>query len=94
MFDMLELVREQLGFDYKLINSTDGTLGIEDRNGNCSGIMGMLQRQEANFSISAFSSEPTQVIDFYLLKVLFQKFSKFFKLRKRKATNTSHVLFK
>ncbi len=73
MFDMLELVREQLGFDYKLINSTDGTLGIEDRNGNCSGIMGMLQRQEANFSISAFSSEPTQVNRFLFTKSFVSK---------------------
>ena len=73
MYDLLELARDKMNFSYSLVNSVDGSLGTEQANGSWSGITGMLQRQELDFSISAFSSEPNQVKYFLLLTI--HKFS-------------------
>ena len=61
MFNLLSLARDKMNFSYSLVKSVDGSLGIQELNGSWSGITGMLQRQELDFSISAFSSEPNQV---------------------------------
>ena len=61
MFNLLSLARDKMNFSYSLVKSIDGSLGIQELNGSWSGITGMLQRQELDFSISAFSSEPNQV---------------------------------
>ena len=65
MFNLLSLARDKMNFSYSLVKSIDGSLGIQELNGSWSGITGMLQRQELDFSISAFSSEPNQVKDIF-----------------------------
>ena len=61
--DMFSLLQSQLGFTNTYEYSIDGTPGILGPEGNWSGIMGMLERKEIDFSIQGNTMLPqrTQV---------------------------------
>jgi hypothetical protein len=49
------LLQIQLKFDYTLIQSNDETYGILDANQKWTGLIGMINRSEADFTISALT---------------------------------------
>ena len=56
--DMFTLLQSQLGFTHTYVYSIDGTPGILGPEGNWSGIMGMLERKEIDFSIQGNTMLP------------------------------------
>ena len=51
--DLLNEMAALLKFNYSIIEVQDGTYGIEDESGRWNGIIGVLQRHEADLSVSA-----------------------------------------
>ncbi|VDK18555.1 unnamed protein product, partial [Anisakis simplex] len=51
--DLLIEMSRILKFDFKIIEVLDGTYGIEDETGKWNGLIGVLQRREADLSVSA-----------------------------------------
>ncbi|KAF8362438.1 glr-4 [Pristionchus pacificus] len=66
--DLLEEMAKDLEFNYTIVEVVDGTYGIEDESGRWNGIIGVLQRHEADLSISAvtITYSRVEVIDFTL----------------------------
>jgi hypothetical protein len=55
LFDIFSLLQTQLKFDYTLAEAADGTYGILDANHEWTGLIGMINRGEADFTISALT---------------------------------------
>ncbi|VDK19511.1 unnamed protein product [Anisakis simplex] len=66
--DLLIEMSRILKFDFKIIEVLDGTYGIEDETGKWNGLIGVLQRREADLSVSAvtITYSRAEVIDFTL----------------------------
>ncbi|KAK4317461.1 hypothetical protein Pmani_011463 [Petrolisthes manimaculis] len=63
---LLDLLSKQLKFRYKLVPPIDGTWGVKTTDGNFTGMVGMLQRNEIEIALGPFfiSWERTEVLDF------------------------------
>jgi len=55
LFDVFSLLQTQLKFDYTLTKVNDGTYGILDANNEWTGLIGMINRGEVDFTISALT---------------------------------------
>ncbi|VDO05524.1 unnamed protein product, partial [Haemonchus placei] len=66
--DLLKEMAAILKFNYTIIEVQDGSYGIEDESGRWNGIIGVLQRHEADVSISALTItySRVEVVDFTL----------------------------
>ncbi|CCD61468.1 GLutamate Receptor family (AMPA) [Caenorhabditis elegans] len=66
--DLLNEMTQVLKFNYTIIEVQDGTYGIEDESGRWNGIIGALQRHEADLSLSAvtITYSRAEVVDFTL----------------------------
>ncbi|CAL2032733.1 unnamed protein product [Caenorhabditis brenneri] len=66
--DLLNEMTKVLKFNYTIIEVQDGTYGIEDESGRWNGIIGALQRHEADLSLSAvtITYSRAEVVDFTL----------------------------
>ncbi|ULU05446.1 hypothetical protein L3Y34_017843 [Caenorhabditis briggsae] len=66
--DLLNEMTKVLKFNYTIIEVQDGTYGIEDDSGRWNGIIGALQRHEADLSLSAvtITYSRAEVVDFTL----------------------------
>ncbi|PAV89574.1 hypothetical protein WR25_01791 [Diploscapter pachys] len=66
--DLLQEMARILKFNYTIIEVQDGSYGIEDESGRWNGIIGVLQRHEADLSVSAvtITYSRVEVIDFTL----------------------------
>ncbi|CAB3411013.1 unnamed protein product [Caenorhabditis bovis] len=66
--DLLNEMAKVLKFNYTIIEVQDGTYGIEDESGRWNGIIGALQRHEADLSLSAvtITYSRAEVVDFTL----------------------------
>ncbi|VDL82318.1 unnamed protein product [Nippostrongylus brasiliensis] len=66
--DLLNEMAAILKFNYTIIEVQDGSYGIEDDSGRWNGIIGVLQRHEADVSISAvtITYSRVEVVDFTL----------------------------
>ncbi|KAL3095880.1 hypothetical protein niasHS_005639 [Heterodera schachtii] len=66
--DLLKEMAKLLNFTYDIEVIDDGTYGVEDENGRWNGIIGVLQRHEADLSVSAvtITYSRVSVIDFTL----------------------------
>ncbi|CAJ0581656.1 unnamed protein product, partial [Mesorhabditis spiculigera] len=66
--DLLNEMARVLKFNYTIIEVVDGSYGIEDESGRWNGIIGVLQRHEADLSVSAvtITYSRVEVIDFTL----------------------------
>ncbi|VDM84327.1 unnamed protein product [Strongylus vulgaris] len=53
--DLLNEMAAILKFNYTIIEVQDGSYGIEDETGRWNGIIGVLQRHEADLSVSALT---------------------------------------
>ncbi|KAG8178195.1 hypothetical protein JTE90_025960 [Oedothorax gibbosus] len=62
----LELIAQQMGFSYELMLPVDGQFGLRQPNGSWTGIIGMIQRDEADLSVAhlAITKQRLQAIDF------------------------------
>ncbi|KAG8178197.1 hypothetical protein JTE90_025962 [Oedothorax gibbosus] len=62
----LKLIAQHMRFSYKLMLPVDGQFGIPQPNGNWTGIIGMIQRDEADLSVAhlAMTEHRMQTIDF------------------------------
>ncbi|KAG8178198.1 hypothetical protein JTE90_025963 [Oedothorax gibbosus] len=62
----LELIAHHLGFSYELMLPVDGQFGVPQPDGNWTGIIGMIQRDEADLSVAhlAMNLQRLQVVDF------------------------------
>ena len=59
---MLTIIQSQLGFTYTFVDSVDGIPGIMASDGNWTGLMGMLQRKEIDFSLMANTMIPQRAM--------------------------------
>ncbi|CAI4221432.1 unnamed protein product [Auanema sp. JU1783] len=66
--DLLNEMASVLKFNYTIIEVQDGSYGIEDETGRWNGIIGVLQRHEADLSVSAvtITYSRVEVVDFTL----------------------------
>jgi len=66
LFEIFSLLQTLLKFNYTLIQAKDGTYGILDADQKWTGLIGMINQSEADFSISALSRtfEREQVSNF------------------------------
>uniref|UniRef100_A0A915B0N1 Ionotropic glutamate receptor C-terminal domain-containing protein n=2 Tax=Parascaris univalens TaxID=6257 RepID=A0A915B0N1_PARUN len=66
--DLLIEMSQILKFTFSIIEVSDGTYGMEDESGRWSGLVGVLQRHEADLSVSAvtITYSRAEVIDFTL----------------------------
>ncbi|VDM27653.1 unnamed protein product, partial [Toxocara canis] len=66
--DLLIEMAQILKFNFTIIEVSDGTYGIEDESGRWNGLIGVLQRHEADLSVSAvtITYSRAEVIDFTL----------------------------
>ncbi|EPB72255.1 Ligand-gated ion channel [Ancylostoma ceylanicum] len=66
--DLLNEMAAILKFNYTIIEVQDGSYGIEDETGRWNGIIGVLQRHEADLSVSAvtITYSRVEVVDFTL----------------------------
>ncbi|CAD5215755.1 unnamed protein product [Bursaphelenchus xylophilus] len=66
--DLLKEMAKVLNFTFEIIEVEDGTYGVQDETGRWNGIIGVLQRHEADLSISAvtITYSRVKVIDFTL----------------------------
>ncbi|KAG8178199.1 hypothetical protein JTE90_025964 [Oedothorax gibbosus] len=62
----MELIAQLMGFSYQLMLPVDGQFGVAQQNGNFTGIIGMIQRDEADLSVAhlAINIHRLQVVDF------------------------------
>lgn len=51
--DLLKEMSKVLNFTFEILEVEDGTYGVQDETGRWNGIIGVLQRHEADLSISA-----------------------------------------
>nr|CAD2187510.1 unnamed protein product [Meloidogyne enterolobii] len=66
--DLLREMAKLLNFTYELVEVDDGAYGVEDEYGHWNGIIGVLQRHEADLSVSALTITYSRVsvVDFTL----------------------------
>uniref|UniRef100_A0A915EK41 Uncharacterized protein n=1 Tax=Ditylenchus dipsaci TaxID=166011 RepID=A0A915EK41_9BILA len=66
--DLLQEMANTLNFTFEIVEVEDGTYGVEDETGRWNGIIGVLQRHEADLSVSAvtITYSRVSVIDFTL----------------------------
>jgi hypothetical protein len=55
LFEIFSFLQTQLKFNYTLIQAKDKTYGILDASQKWTGMIGMINRSEADFTISALS---------------------------------------
>ncbi|XP_063840054.1 glutamate receptor ionotropic, delta-2-like isoform X1 [Scylla paramamosain] len=55
MGNLLDILSNNLQFNYELIRSPEKVWGGPDKNGNWNGMLGMLQREEAEFAVGPFT---------------------------------------
>ncbi|KAG7174135.1 Glutamate receptor ionotropic, kainate 4-like 11 [Homarus americanus] len=63
---MMDYLSQGLNFTYKYVHPADGTFGSEQDDGSWSGMVGMVIREEADFSVGFFSlsASRAEVLDF------------------------------
>ncbi|GFQ70820.1 glutamate receptor ionotropic, kainate 5 [Trichonephila clavata] len=63
---MLNTLSDVLGFKYKFLYPSDGEIGDIDESGNWTGVMGLLQRKEADLGVSSLGmiQQRMQDVDF------------------------------
>ncbi|XP_042233709.1 uncharacterized protein LOC121873896 [Homarus americanus] len=64
--NILEYLSQGLNFTYKYVHPADGTFGSKQDDGSWSGMVGMVSREEADFSTGPFSlsASRAEVVDF------------------------------
>ena len=60
--EILSIIQSQLGFSYTFVDSIDGIPGIMAADGNWTGLMGMLQRREIDFSLMGNTMIPQRAL--------------------------------
>lgn len=64
--DFLNIIAEHLGFEYDIITPKDGQWGRKKNDGNWSGLIGQVAREEADMAVGAITvnTERAKVVDF------------------------------
>ncbi|XP_042911760.1 probable glutamate receptor [Parasteatoda tepidariorum] len=73
--EFLKLLSHKLNFEYEILAPSDNSYGFKDTFGNWTGIVGMLQRNEADMAISliGITEERSSVVDFSLPYLYLEK---------------------